>query len=130
MLTDPIADLLTRIRNGYMAGNSLVLIPHSEIKYAIAKIIEKNKFIANAELSSIDGKKAIAVTLLDLKKNQTQPNFKRMSKPGRRMYVKSEDIKPVNSGFGIGILSTPKGILTHFEAKKEGIGGEYLCQIY
>lgn len=130
MVNDPIADLLTRLRNGYMAKRETVDVPHSAMKYSICKILEKHGFIEGMEMNTINDHKNIVVTLKTLKKNDTLLNFKRMSKPGRRLYVGTDDLKMVNSGFGIGIISTSKGLMTNNEARHAKLGGEYLCQVY
>lgn len=131
MVNDPIADLLTRVRNGYMAGLAQVRVPHSEMKYSIAKIIEKAGF---AQAISMDknekGFKEIVITLQDHPANVPLPTLKRISRPGRRHYVKAEEIRPVHNGHGIGIISTSKGLMSSYEAKHAGLGGEYLCEIY
>ncbi len=131
MVNDPIADLLTRIRNGYMAHLDAVTVPHSEMKYSICKILEKNDFIESVENTmDKDDKKQITIGLKEFKKGAPLPNFKRISKPGRRVYTKAEELKLVNSGFGFGIISTPKGLMTNYEARTAKVGGEYLCQVY
>jgi len=131
MVNDPIADLLTRIRNGYMAGLPAVSVPHSEMKYAISKILQKNEFVHSVELGKDEkGFKTIELGLMKFDKNVVRPTFKRVSKPGRRVYMKYEELKPVNSGYGIGIVSTSKGVMTSYEAREAKIGGEYLCEVY
>lgn len=131
MVNDPIADLLTRVRNGYMAGLGQVRVPHSEIKYSIAKIMEKAGFVLAISQDTNDkGFKDIIITLKDHPAHVPHTTFKRVSRPGRRYYVKSAEIRPVHNGHGIGIISTPKGIMTSYEAKHAGLGGEYLCDIY
>ena len=131
MVNDPIADLLTRMRNGYMAHRSEVTCEHSELKYAILKILEKKGYIEGVELAKDEGdKKVINIQLKAIDRHQIAPSFKRMSTPGRRYYVKASQIKPVNSGHGLGIISTSKGIMTSYEAVSGGLGGEYLCQVY
>ena len=131
MVNDPIADLLTRVRNGYMARLAQVRVPHSEMKYSIAKIIEKAGF---AQAISMDkdekGFKEIVITLMDHPTNVPLPTLKRKSRPGRRFYIKAENIRPVHNGHGIGIISTSKGLMSSYEAKHAGLGGEYLCEIY
>lgn len=131
MVNDPIADLLTRVRNGYMAGLSQVRVPHSEMKYSVAKIMEKAGFAQAVSTDKNDaGFKEIIITLQDMPKHVPLPVLKRMSRPGRRFYIKAEDIRPVHNGHGVGIISTSKGLMSSYEAKHAGIGGEYLCQIY
>lgn len=131
MVNDPIADLLTRVRNGYMAGLAQVRVPHSEMKYSIAKIMEKAGFAQAITLDKNEqGFKEIIVTLQEQPSTVPLPTLKRKSRPGRRFYIKAEDIRPVHNGHGIGIISTSKGLMSSYEAKSAGLGGEYICEIY
>lgn len=130
MMTDPIADMLTRIRNASVVHKKEVGLPFSKIKLAIALILVKEGYITKAE----EAKDSITTTLLlTLKYINGQPaiqSLKRVSKPGHRHYIKSEEIKPVLNGLGISILSTPRGILSGNEARKLKVGGELLCEVY
>lgn len=131
MVNDPIADLLTRVRNGYMAGLAQVRVPHSQMKYSVAKIMEKAGFaMAVSVENNTEGFKDIVITLAEQPKSVPLPTLKRLSRPGRRYYVKAQDIRPVHNGHGVGIISTSKGLMSSYEAKHAGLGGEYLCQIY
>lgn len=131
MVNDPIADLLTRVRNGYMASLGQVRVPHSEMKYSISKIMEKAGFITAVTTEKNEaGFKDLMLTLVDHPSNVPLPTFKRRSRPGRRYYVKSQNIRLVHNGHGVGIISTSKGLMTSYEAKHAGLGGEYLCDIY
>lgn len=128
-MTDPIADMLTRIRNASLVNKKEVTIPFSKIKMAIANILAREGYIAKAEESK--GKPAFIV--LALKYNDRQPaiqSLERVSTPGHRRYIKSEEIKRVLNGFGMAILSTPRGIMTDKEAKAAKVGGELLCEVY
>ncbi len=129
MMTDPIADMLTRIRNASLVHKKEVILPYSKIKLAIASILVKEGYLKKAE----EKKDVHPYILLTLQYNSGAPavNFiKRVSKPGHRRYVKKEDIEKVLSGFGVAILSTPKGLLTNIEARQENVGGELICEIY
>ncbi len=126
MLTDPIADMLTRIRNAQNARKLQVTIPHSKQKLAILKVLEANEFVKKVEESK--GEKFPEIDV-ELQSGSTFV-FRRISKPGRRIYFKVEDIKPVLSGLGIAVISTSAGFLTNSEAKAKGIGGEVICEIY
>ncbi|MCX6781519.1 MAG: 30S ribosomal protein S8 [Candidatus Magasanikbacteria bacterium] len=129
MMTDPIADMLTRIRNASMVRKSEAVVPFSKIKMAIAGILIREGYLLKAEL--VDEKKPQIA--LSLKYDGREPaihSIKRISKPGHRAYVKNSDISKVLNGFGLAILSTPRGIMTGIQAKKEKIGGEILCEIY
>lgn len=128
MITDPIADLLTRIRNGYLSRLSTVEAPYSKLKAEILRILKKNEYVVDFEIS--DDKRTFVITLQDVRKTKYVPSFRRISKPGQRIYVKSSDIKKSRNGVGIFIVSTPKGIVTGYEAHALGVGGELLCEVY
>ena len=157
MHTDPIADMLTRIRNAQMVKKTEVVLPYSKLKFNIAKILEKENWIAKAEeieplaLKKNSSKgvtqsnkkgtslvkknknakfKQIKIILL-YKNNKSKINsIKKISTPGRRVYVKKDDLPIVSNNLGIAIISTSKGLLTNKEAKKEHLGGEIICEIY
>ena len=126
MTTDPIADMLTRVRNAQSARKEVVRIPHSKQKLAILKVLEKNEFIG--KVSEMKGAKfpEIEVEL----KSGGEFQFNRISKPGRRIYTKSSEIKPVLSGLGIAVISTSAGFLTNKEARDKKLGGEVICEVY
>ncbi len=129
-MTDPIADMLTRIRNAYQARKQLVVLPFSKMKLAVLEILVKEGYIASVE-KKVEGN----MTNLEivLKYNGSMPalrSVKRESKPGHRLYYKSEDLPKILGGFGIAVVSTSKGIMTAVEAKKQKIGGELLCSVY
>lgn len=128
MITDPIADLLTRIRNGYLSRLSTVEAPYSKLKAEILRILKKNEYVVDFEIS--EDKRTFVITLQDVRKTKYVPSFRRISKPGQRIYVKSSDIKKSRNGVGIFIVSTPKGIVTGYEAHALGVGGELLCEVY
>ena len=127
MFTDPIADMLTRIRNASAVKKTEVVVPFSKIKYEIAKILEAEKFVEKVEEKENNEFKII------LKYENNSPaitKLQRISKPGRRVYVSKDELPKVLNGLGIAIVSTSKGIVTNKEAKKEGMGGELICEIY
>jgi small subunit ribosomal protein S8 len=129
-MVDPIADMLTRIRNAQAVEHQTVDIPFSKIKMALAELLEKNNWIAKAEAK---GKKINKYIEMTLKYEDGQPaisNLKRISKCGCRIYIKKDEIKPIRQGYGMTILSTSKGLMTGMEARKKGLGGEVICQIY
>ncbi len=128
MITDPIADLLTRIRNGYLSRLSTVEAPYSKLKAEILRILKKNEYIVDFVTS--EENRTFTITLQDVRKTKYVPSFRRISKPGQRIYVKSSDIKKSRNGVGIFIVSTPKGIVTGYEAHTLGVGGELLCEVY
>ncbi|GGJ00971.1 30S ribosomal protein S8 [Alicyclobacillus cellulosilyticus] len=131
MMTDPIADMLTRIRNANLVGHEKVEVPASKLKRAIAEILKREGYIRDAEYIE-DDKQGIIRLFLKYGKNQERviTGLKRISKPGLRVYVSADNIPRVLGGLGIAILSTSKGILTDKEARKLHVGGEVLCYIW
>lgn len=130
-MSDPIADMLTRIRNAAKARFSSVDIPGSKMKTEIAKVLKGEGFIKNYKFLK-DNKQGILRIYLKYGPGQTNAIYglKRVSKPSRRVYVGNKDVKPVLNGMGIAILSTSKGIMTDKRARAEGVGGEILCNIW
>jgi len=125
-LVDPISDMLTRIRNAYSVGKDSVLLNVSKNKLAILKILKERDYISDF---SVEGRNIIVV--LQYKNDlPVIKSLERVSKPGRRVYVKTEEIPSVLSGHGIAVLSTSKGIMTGDKAKKGQLGGELICKIY
>lgn len=131
MMTDPIADMLTRIRNGNDAKHDSVDIPASNIKKQLAQILVDEGFIKGYDVIE-DGKQGIIRVDLKfgLNKEKVISGIKRISKPGLRVYVKSEEVPRVLGGLGIAILSTSKGVMTDKSARQEGVGGEVLCYVW
>ncbi len=127
MYSDPIADLLTRIRNASRAGNTTVAIPHSRIKESISTILEQKGIIDKAR---VDRSHQFPEIIVSLKEGKKKIELQRISKPGQRVYIKSTEIKPVRNGYGIAVISTSAGLMTGEDAKVAGVGGEYLCEIY
>lgn len=128
MITDPIADYLTRIRNAARARHESTSVPYSKIKEGISKVLVEKKFIEKYDIKSSEGTKEIVVLL---KKWEKEPiTLKRISKPGQRIYLKSKNIRKIKSGLGLLVMSTPKGIMSGGEARKQKLGGEVLCEIY
>lgn len=129
-MTDPISDMLNRIRNAQMAGKPQVSIPFSNSKFNIAEILEKNKFIDKAEKRGRKINRFIDIVLRYDNKVPAISGLKKVSKTGQRIYLSSREIKPVMDGYGISIVSTPKGLMTNKEARKQKLGGEVLCEIW
>jgi len=127
-MTDPIADMLTRIRNAALASKAEVNVPFSKVKFAIAKILEKEKYLAAVQV--VEDKTEIKITLKYEDEKPVISMIKRMSKVGRRVYAKKDELPRVLNGLGIAILSTSKGIMTNREAKHLGLGGEVICEVY
>jgi len=126
-MSDPIADMLTRIRNGQMAGHAKVVIPASKAKQAIAKVLTDEGFISTFSVNENGGKPELSV---DLKYYQGKPvieMIKRVSRPGLRVYKNKDELPNVIGGLGIALISTSNGIMTDRDARKAGIGGEVIC---
>src|SRR5512134_1041763 len=133
---DPIADMLTRIRNAVMAGHSTVALPSSKLKLEIAKILKDEGFLDGFEVAEAENS-VQKVLRLKIKyvgeRRERRPvisGIERVSKPGRRIYTKKQDIPWVLSGIGVAILSTPKGVMTGARARQLGVGGEILCKVW
>ena len=135
-MTDPIADMLTRIRNAVMSGQAMTAMPLSKVKMEIAKILKEEGYLENFEIA--DGERPSQQVLrLKIKyigeRRERKPvltGLERVSRPGRRIYTKKQEIPWVLSGIGVAILSTPKGIMTGQRARQLGVGGEILCKIW
>ena len=129
--TDPIADMLTRIRNGLMVHKTFVLVPSSKIKVAIAQILLEEGFIQGYEVTKERPQPNIRLWLkYDDKRRPIVSGLRRISRPGRRVYKGKRDLPWVLSGLGIAIVSTPKGVMTDREARRTGVGGEILCYVW
>ena len=129
-LTDPIADMLTRIRNANTAKHNSVLIPFSKIKESIANILKNEGYISEFEVKEEGTRKDILVTLKTVEGEAVIKGLKSISKPGRRVYSSVEDLPKVLGGLGIAIVTTPKGVLTDKECRKQSVGGEVLCYVW
>ncbi|MDR1872674.1 MAG: 30S ribosomal protein S8 [Deltaproteobacteria bacterium] len=130
-MTDPIADLLTRVRNALTARHDRVDIPASRLKVAIVRILKDEGFIKNFKISRDNKQGLIRVLLKYNERNAPVINgLTRLSRPGRRLYLKSAEVKPVLSGLGVMIVSTSRGVMTDKEARRHNLGGESLCQIW
>lgn len=135
-VNDPIADMLTRIRNGVMTSQSVVAMPYSKIKAEIARILKEEGFIEGYEVVEGDkpGTKTLRVKIKYVGERRERTavitGLERVSRPGRRVYTQKHDIPWVLAGMGIAILSTPKGVMTGQRARQLGIGGEILCKVW
>lgn len=130
-MSDPIADLLTRIRNAIMAHHSQVVVPHSKLKLAIVGILKEEGFIERYEVIKDVSRPMIRIWLkYDDQRRPVLTGLKRVSKPGCRIYSKQGNIPWVHSGLGIAILSTSKGVVTDSQARRLGVGGEVLCYVW
>ncbi len=135
-ISDPIADMLTRIRNAMLAGQTLVAMPSSNVKAEIANILKEEGFLESFEVADGErpGQKVLRVKIKYIgERRERKPvltGLVRVSRPGRRVYTKKQDIPWVLSGMGVAILSTPKGIMTGQRARSLGVGGEILCKVW
>ncbi|MBV9265408.1 MAG: 30S ribosomal protein S8 [Acidobacteriaceae bacterium] len=131
MTADPIADMLTRVRNALIARHAKVDVPASRLKNEIARILKDEGYILNYKLTDEGAKKYIRLYLKYTPANlPVISRIERVSKPGCRVYVGSKEIPRILGGLGVNILTTPKGVMTGNTARKEGVGGEVLCQIW
>jgi small subunit ribosomal protein S8 len=130
MITDPIADMLTRIRNAIKARHAKVDVPASRLKTEIARILKEEGYILNYKVAEEGARKTIKIYLKYQANNKPViSEMERVSRPGCRVYVSHDEIPRVVGGLGVNILTTPKGLMTGREAEKQGVGGEILCQI-
>ncbi|MBX3054581.1 MAG: 30S ribosomal protein S8 [Caldilineaceae bacterium] len=131
MMTDPVADLLTRIRNASASQHRRVVVPNSKVKAAMARILAQEGFIAGYNITDDQPQPNLILGLKYTgKARPVITNLERVSKPGRRVYVGYREIPWVRSGLGINIVSTPKGVMTGRQARKEQVGGELLCNVW
>jgi len=130
MVTDPIADMLTRLRNGAMARHDSVMMPASKMKLAVAKILREEGFITDYTLVKSEPQRMIKVTLKYIDKQSAFLGLEKVSKPGLRVYTGKREIPRVYGGLGIAILSTSKGVMTGQDAWKKNLGGEILCYVW
>ena len=129
-MTDPIADMITRIRNGNLVNKDYVLIPHSSFKEEVLKVLKEEGFIKDYVVTEEGKAKYLKVFLLYSGRRKAITEIKRASKPGRRIYINKDEIPEIKSGYGIAIISTSKGILSSKKAKEIGIGGELLFYVW
>jgi small subunit ribosomal protein S8 len=131
MTADPIADMLTRVRNALQARHAKVDVPASRLKMEIARILKEEGYVLNYKMTEDGAKRSIRIYLKYTAVNAPViSRIERISRPGCRVYVGSTDIPRILGGLGINILTTPKGVMTGSSARKEGVGGEVLCQIW
>jgi small subunit ribosomal protein S8 len=129
-MTDPIADMLTRIRNAILARHTRVLIPASKMKLAIARILKEEGYIKDFDLLKDNPQGTLRISLKYVDKRPVLTQLKRVSRPGLRVYTKREDIPRVRGGIGTAIISTPQGLMTGRRAYQLGLGGEVVCYIW
>ena len=129
-LSDPIGDMIARIKNANLRNYKKVQIPSSKFKTKIADVLKTEGYIIDYKIENVDGKDSLQI---DLKYNSGNPvinTIERISKPGRRIFSSAESLPKINNGLGIAIISTPKGVMTDVDARKQKIGGEIICKVF
>jgi len=129
-MIDSIADMLTRIRNSQMVHKPVVMIPHSKVKRSIADILVKEGFVSSVEDVEEKGRKKLKITLKYVENQPVIQELKRISSPGRRIYVGAKRLPHVYDNLGLAIISTSQGLMTNKEARKKKVGGEVICEIF
>ncbi|MCX6763811.1 MAG: 30S ribosomal protein S8 [Candidatus Moranbacteria bacterium] len=134
-MIDPISDMITRTKNAQRAGKPELVFPASKLKLAVAKILEQEKFIESVEKERVENREQIHIVLRYYQISRTEKNpvitdIKRISHEGQRIYVQHDKIKNVKNKYGISIISTSKGVMTGAEARKAGLGGEIICEVW
>jgi len=128
--TDPIADMLTRIRNAINVGKTEVRMPSSKLKETVARVLAKNGYLSEVKTEKKDPRDELIIVINNEGENPTITEIARVSKPGRRVYARAAEIPRVKSGRGVMIVSTSKGVMTGTEAVKNRLGGELICKVY
>lgn len=128
--TDPIADMLTRIRNAVNVRKGEVVMPHSKMKQSVAELLKKSGFVSDVSVADATVGKSLKIVINHEGENARITEIVRMSKPGRREYANAKEIPTVKRGRGVVIISTSKGVMTGNDAKKQGLGGELICKVY
>jgi len=128
--TDPVADMLSRLRNAIAVNKTALVMPHSKVKESVAKLLKSANYLDEVKTSKADVGKNLEITINQPGTNARITAISRMSKPGRRHYVKSEKMPTIKGGRGIVVVSTSKGVMTGDDARKKHIGGELICKVY
>lgn len=128
--TDPISDMFSRIRNAGMVNKSQVSLPYSKVKEDVARILASSGYLSGVKAGEMDGRKNLTIDITDGSQPIQITSIKRLSRPGRRVYVQAKEIPKVRSGRGIVIISTSKGMMTGTEAAAKKLGGELICEVY
>ena len=129
-LTDPIGDMIARVKNAQARNHRKVELPSSNFKSKIADILKNEGFIKDFKVSSNEKKNILSLELKYHSGNPVISNFERVSKPGRRIFSSADSLPKINNGLGIAILSTPKGVMTDIDARKQRVGGEIICKVF
>ena len=129
-LSDPIGDMIARIKNSQSRSHKKVDLPSSNFKTKIAEILKNEGFIKDYKIIDVDKKPTLSLELKYHSGNPVISNFERVSKPGRRIFSSAESLPKINNGLGIAIVSTPKGVMTDIDARKQRVGGEIICKVF
>ena len=129
-LSDPIGDMIARIKNAQMRNHKKVELPSSNFKSKIAEILKSEGYIIDYKINSETNKPTLMINLKYHSGNPVISNFERVSKPGRRIFSSADSLPKINNGLGIAIVSTPKGVMTDIDARKQKIGGEIICKVF
>ena len=129
-LTDPIGDMIARIKNAQMRNYKIVKLPSSKFKTKIAEVLKSEGFILEHKISQIKNKQILEITLKYSSGNPVINYIQRVSKPGRRIFSSAESLPKINNGLGLAIVSTPKGVMTDIDARKNKLGGEIICKVF
>ena len=129
-LTDPIGDMIARIKNAQVRNHKKVDLPSSKFKIKILDILKVEGFIIDYKINDENNKSTVKVDLKYHSGNPVISNFQRVSKPGRRIFSSAESLPKINNGLGIAIISTPKGVMTDMDARKQKVGGEIICKVF
>jgi len=129
-LTDPIGDMIARIKNAQMRSHKIVELPSSNFKIKISEILKSEGFIVDYKVSSESHKSKLSINLKYHSGNPVISTIERVSKPGRRIFSSAESLPKINNGLGIAIVSTPKGVMTDIDARKQKVGGEIICKVF
>ena len=129
-LTDPIGDMITRIKNAQMRNHKKVELPSSNFKTKIAEILKSEGFIKDFKVNLENNKPVLLINLKYHSGNPVIATIERVSKPGRRIFSRAESLPKINNGLGVAIISTPKGVMTDVDARKQKIGGEIICKVF
>ena len=129
-LSDPIGDMIARIKNAQMRNHKKVELPSSNFKAQIANVLKTEGFITEFKINKETNKPVLSIDLKYHSGNPVISNFERVSKPGRRIFSSAESLPKINNGLGIAIVSTPKGVMTDIDARKQKVGGEIICKVF
>ena len=129
-LSDPIGDMIARIKNAQMRNNKIVELPSSNFKVKISEVLKSEGYIVDYKINNVEKKPTLSINLKYHSGNPVISTIERVSKPGRRIFSSAESLPKINNGLGIAIISTPKGVMTDIDARKQKVGGEIICKVF